>query len=221
MGKYFSLETAFDTPETGSAYPAVESYKNYNFNASNSVNNLDTNTIPGFTPSVRFKLARKAKLTDVLKQITISARGLLVSKKFKDYLTRKNIIPHVCFPATIEDIDSIIHNYYWIHFTWEESIKYLDFENSKFKIKRVSRDLGEINIKNYKDLVLKQSELGFIKMIHNYETTMINPGYDLFLHPLNGTIYISEELKNQMTSLKFSGISIKEINNLKVVESEV
>lgn len=221
MNKYFKIEAAVDTHETGSAYPAVESYDDYDFKSQDSVYNLHSNTTPNFTPNIKFKLAKNAKLTDVLSQATISARGFLANKKFKDCLAENNIIPHICFPAYIEDHNSIIHDYYWIHFTWENSIQFLDFKNSKFKIKRVSKDLGEIDIDDYEDLKQKQGELGFIKMIHNYETTLLNPKYNLFIHPLNGTVFLSESLKFQLVELNISGISIVESDNLKVIESEI
>jgi hypothetical protein len=57
---YYILKPAVDTPETGNAYPAVESYDDYDFNATNSVYKLESDKFPDFTPDIRFKHAKEA-----------------------------------------------------------------------------------------------------------------------------------------------------------------
>ena len=210
---YYILKPAVGTKETGMSYPAVESYDDYDFTKSNSVYNLDSNDFPDFIPDIRFKLAKGAKLCDVMGQATISSCGLLITEQIKNILEEFKLIPHKYFPATIED-NGVIHQYFWIHLVWNEGINYLDFKNSKFKIKRASKDLGEININDLIDLHSKQSELGFIKMIHNYEYSILNPQLDLFIHPLNKTIFISEKLK---TSLIGSGLVLVHDPYLKMI----
>ncbi len=212
--KFYILKPAVDTKETGHVFPAVESYDDYDFNSSNSVYNLDSDSFPDFTPDIRFKLAKGAKLCDIMGQGTISACGLLISQNIKDVFEKFNLIPHKYFDATIEDI-AVIHKYFWVHFVWEDGIKYLDFENSKFQIKRASKDLGDVKIESLKDLHSKQGELGFIKMIQNYEYTFFNPKQDLFIHPLNKIIFISESLKTKMSDI--SGVELTFSEHLKVV----
>ena len=212
--EYYILKPAVGTKETGMAYPAVESYDDYDFNGTNSVYRLDSDSFPNFVPDIRFKLANGAKFCDVMGQGTISACGLLLNQNIKDAFDKFDLIPHKYFTATIED-RGILHQYYWIHFVWQDGINHLDFKNSKFKIKRASKDLGEIEIVSLKDLNLKQGELGYIKMIHNYEYTFLNPSYDLFIHPLNKTIFVSENLKTKMDT--FSGLELIPAQNLKVV----
>lgn len=212
---YYILKPAVGTKETGNAYPAVESYDDYDFNAPNSVYKLGSDKFPDFTPDIRFKLAKDAKVCDVMAQGTISACGLLISEKLKRRLEAENLVPHKFFPATIEVNKGKVELYYWLHFVWTDGIKYLDFKKSKFKIKRASKDLGEIQIENLNDLHSKQGELGFIKMIHNYEYTFLNPNFDLFVHPLNKTIFVSEKLKTKMAV--FTGIEFTLAEHLKVI----
>lgn len=212
--QFYILKPAVGTEETGMAYPAVESFENYDFNAPNSVYNLDSDVFPNFTPDIRFKLAKGAKLCDVMGQGTISACGLLINEKVKNVFEEFNLIPHKYYSATIED-KGTIHQYYWVHFVWVDGFNFLDFASSKFKIKRASRDLGEIEISSLTELHSKQSELGFINMIHNYEYTFTNPNLDLFIHPLNKTIFISEKLKTKMA--KFIGVDLITAQSLKVV----
>jgi len=197
--QYYILKPAVGTKETGMAYPAVESFEDYDFNAPNSVYKLDSDFFPDFIPDIRYKLAKGAKLCDVMEKSNITACGLLINEKVKEVLEQFNLIPHKYFSATIED-KSVIHQYYWVHFVWEDGIKYLDFENSKFKIKEFGTDIEEIQVSNLTELYTKQGELGFIKMIHNYEYTFLNPNYDLFIHPLNKTIFVSDELKAKMAN---------------------
>jgi hypothetical protein len=214
MSQYYILKPAVGTKETGMAYPAVENFEDYDFNKANSVYKLDSDSFPDFIPDISYKLAKGAKLCDVMEKSNISACGLLINEKVKEVLEQFNLVPHKYFPATIED-KGIIHQYYWVHFVWEDGIKYLDFANSKFKIKRASKDLGEVEVQSLNELHSKQGELGFMNMIHNYEYTFINPNFDLFIHPLNKTIFVSENLKSKMAN--FSGSDFITAQYLKVV----
>lgn len=214
MSQYYILKPAVGTKETGMVYPAVESFDDYDFNAPNSVYKLDSDFFPDFIPDIRFKLAKGAKLCDIMGQGTISACGLLIRQNAKDVLEQFKLVPHKYYSATIEDKGNI-HQYYWVHFVWEDGINFFDFKNSKFKIKRASKDLGEVEVLSLNELHSKQGELGFMNMIHNYEYTFLNPDLDLFIHPLNKTIFVSENLKAKMVI--FLGTDLIPTQYLKVV----
>ena len=211
--KFYILKPAVDTKETGHVFPAVESYDDYDFNSSNSVYNLDFDSFPDFTPDIRFKLAKGAKLCDIMGQGTISSCGLLISQNVKDIFEKFNLIPHKYFDATIE-AKGVIHKYFWVHFVWEDGIKYLDFENSKFQINEFGENLGDIEIDSYKLLLGKQTELGFMKTIYNYQSSMLKVDYDLFIHPLNKTIYVSEKIFSSLTRDSLKGLDLIETMNL-------
>src|SRR5688500_15759577 len=146
MNEIFILQPATNTKETGSKFPPVESYDNYNFKALNSVHNIKNREFPDFEPDIRFKLRKGAKLCDLMGQATINAHGFLISPKMKSIFENTNIIPHLYYPATIES-NEILHPYFWIHFVWNESKELFDFENSYFYAKRFSQNLGKVNIK--------------------------------------------------------------------------
>ncbi len=213
QNKFYTLKPAVDTKETGNIFPAVESYEDYDFNSSNSVHNLDSDSFPDFTPDIRLKLAKGAKLCDVMGQGTISACGLLISQNVKDVFEKFNLIPHRYFDATIED-KGVIHKYYWVHFVWKDAINHLNFENSKFQINEFGDNLGEIKIRNYKELLEKQTEYGFMKTIYNYETEMFTVNSNLFIHPLNKTIYVSEKIYNSFLHKSLKGIDLSLAPNL-------
>lgn len=215
MSQYYILKPAVGTKETGMAYPAVESFEDYDFNKVDSVYNLDSDFFPNFIPDIRFKLAKDAKLCDIMGQGTISACGLLISQNVKDVLEQFNLVPHKYFPATIED-KGTIHQYYWVHFVWEDGIKYLDFAKSKFQINEFGDNLGDVEIKTHQDLLDKQTELGFMKTVYNYQSLMFNLNYDLFIHPLNKTIYVSEKVFTSLTHKSFKGLELVNAENLLV-----
>jgi hypothetical protein len=104
-----------------------------------------------------------------------------------------------------------------MHLVWKDGIDFIDFEKSKFKIKKFSKDLGQIQIRDYGDLKTKQGELGHLKMIHNYVTIIKDPKYDLFIHPLNLTVYISELLKNSIIEANLTGIDMASADNLEML----
>jgi hypothetical protein len=212
--QYYILKHAVGTKETGMAYPAVESYGDYDFNGPNSVYKLDSDSFPDLIPDIRFRLAKEAKLCDIMGQATISACGLLVSQNVKNILEQFNLIPHKYFSAIIEN-KGTYYQYYWVHFVWEAGIKYLDFKNSKFEINEFGNSLGEIKLNSYDELLDKQTYLGFMKMIYNYETVMLKTDYDLFNHPLNKTIYLSENLRNKLAI--FTGVELTHSLNLIVL----
>lgn len=212
--RFYILKPAVDTEETGHVFPAVESYDNYNFDAPNSVHKIKSREFPDFEPDIRFKLAKGAKLCDMMGQATISAPGFLISERLKDFFEGVNSVPKKFYPATIE-ANGGFHLYYWMHLVWVEAVDFINFEQSKFKVKEFSNDLGEIEISSYRDLMKKQGELGFMKMIHNYKTSLKNPKFDLFLHGINFTVYVKDNI-NQVLK-KYSGINLEQANNLDII----
>lgn len=213
--QYYILKPAVGTKETGMTYPPLESFEDYDFNSPKSVYKLNSDSFPDFIPDIRFKLAKGAKLCDVMGQGTISACGLLINEGVKEVLEQFNLIPHKYYPATIQD-KGIIHKYYWVHCVWEDGIKHLDFSNSRFQINEFGDNLGDVELNSYQELLDKQTELGFMKMLYNYNSSMYNIDFELFTHPLNKTIYVSEKLFSSLTHKSFTGIDISVADNLLV-----
>lgn len=203
--QYYILKPAVGTEETGMAFPAVESYDDYDFDGPNSVYKLDSDFFPDFVPDIRFKLAKGAKLCDIMGQATISACGLLISPRLKDIFDQFNIVPHRYYLANIET-KGVLHQYYWMHIVWNDGINHLVFKDSKFQINEFGDNLGDLEISSYKDLLDKQTELGFMKMIFNYNSVMFNIVFDVFTHPLNKTIYLSENIYNTIMHKNLTGI---------------
>lgn len=210
---YFLLSEAIDTADTGHVYPAVETHSGYDFNSLDSAHNLAMEDFPSFTPNLKFNLVWGAKLTDVLSQGTISARGILVSKRLKEIFEKFESIPNKFYPAIISTNEKDIE-YYWLHLVWKNGVDNIDYKNSKWRIKRASKVLGEITLNSRDEHLKKQGELGFIKMIHGYPVVLQNPNTDLFFDPINFGIIISLKLKQELEQENITGIQISEYDGL-------
>ncbi len=211
--EYYILKPAVDTPETGNAYPAVESYDDYDFNAPDSVHKLNFREFPDFEPNVRFKLAKGAKLTDMLSQAAISAHGFLINEKLKNAFMQFNIVPHKYCPATIEDHQGNFHQYFWMHLAWEEGKKLVDYNNSVFFKRKFSNNLGYIELSSEEDFWVKKEEMGSRYMI-GIESLKLKgqPPYQLMIAPFKTDIVTDTSLKDFLSS--FSGIEFEPVNYL-------
>lgn len=106
----------------------------YNLKGANSIWNLPNLKAPTFEPDFDcFQLDKKAKLTDVISTSLISACGFIVNDKVKSIFDLFKLPPHIYFPVKILHKKDIITNYYWLHFTDENSIN-IDFKNSIFEL---------------------------------------------------------------------------------------
>ncbi|SHI02922.1 hypothetical protein SAMN04488109_6841 [Chryseolinea serpens] len=204
---YYIIKPAVDTKETGSAYPAVESYDGYDFNASNSVHKLRSREFPDFKPDLRFKLAKDAKLCDLMGQATINAHGFLISERLKGVFEKANIVPHTFYHATIE-VKGVLHNYYWMHLAVSKEFNFMNYKESDFYIKRFSKNLGKIEIESEDVFLDKRNEIGVTNTIGFNSIHINHTTVDLFAFPFFTEIYISEKLKSEIEKNTLTGIHI-------------
>jgi hypothetical protein len=211
---FYILKPSFDTEETGHVYPAVESYDDYNFKSSNSVHNLNHHAFPAFTPDIRFRLAKGAKLCDVMGQATISAYGILISERLKNSINELKIPPHRFYSAFIEDKGQTF-NYYWLHIVWNDNIHLVDYSESSFFQKRGNRDLGDLTITSLKDYQNMKEQLGSRFMIGQKKLVLhTEPDYDMWTAPYRANIIINSKAKSFFEN--FTGILISEDETIKV-----
>jgi hypothetical protein len=210
--QYYILKPAVGTKETGMAYPAVESFEDYDFNAPNSVHKIQFNEFPDFTPDIRFKLAKGAKLCDMMGQATINANGFLISEKLKAIFESSNTIPCKFYSATIEN-KGTIHQYYWVHFIWEEGKQLIDFPNSVFFKRKFSNNLGYLDIKSNEDIQNTLNEYQGRYMIgFEYLKLKEQPSFELMIVPFKTDIFVSENLKSLLST--FTGIDYELLKNV-------
>lgn len=199
---YYILKPAVNTEETGQTYPAVESYDNYDFDGPNSVHKIKSRDFPDFEPDIRFKLAKGAKLCDMMGQATINASGFLISEKLKAFFEGVNSVPKKFYPATIE-ANGEFHLYYWMHLVWKEAEKLIDYENSMFFKRKFSNNLGTILLTSAEDFWRKKEELGGRYLIGIEKLTFKNiPEYDIIPIPFKTDIIVSGRIKDQLNDFK-------------------
>lgn len=216
MNKYYILKPAVGTKETGMAYPAVESYDDYDFDGPRSMHKLKFREFPDFEPDIRFKLAKGAKLCDMMGQATINANGFLISEKLKLILEQTNTVPCIFYKATIEN-KGTIYKYFWVHFVWEDCSNYIDYKNSDFFAKRLSKNLGKVNILKEDDILSIRKEFDIATVISYNEIKFVNLNKDLFTINFFTQIYITEKLKELLDSNHISGIDIIQTDKIKTL----
>jgi hypothetical protein len=81
---------------------------------------------------------KKAAITDVI-SVSISADGMMVSKRLKELLDKFNLGDHRFYPVTIVDPKTKReYAYFWLHFIFDETQQdYIDFPNSTFVLEEV------------------------------------------------------------------------------------
>jgi hypothetical protein len=211
--EYFIIKPAVGTLETGMAYPAVESYDDYDFNATNSVHKLNYREFPDFEPDIRFKLAKGAKLTDMLSQAAINANGFLINDKLRKVFEKLNSVPIKFYNAKVEHIGAF-NDYFWMHIVWPEGNTYVDFTETNFNITEFGNVIESITINSYDELAEKQKLHGVIKMIYAKKIVMRDPYYDIFPNPINTGIIISDKSRYHIESVNPTGVSFIKNNSV-------
>mgnify|MGYP006959899243 CR=1 FL=1 len=220
--KYYLLDYACATRETGSQFPQIQKMSdNYNYQSEDSVYSLSrfTNSFPDFNPNLdAFILHKNAKISDLLSSSPLMGSGFLISEKFKNALEKNIMPPHKYYPAKIIHKDNS-YNYYWIHILCDLT-DYVDYNKSEFVIaKNYTNTKNYIQIKSKKDFLIKKEELkqkdlflsikaNKIFFIENYFLA-----FDLFsVSLIDYDFYISQNLKNIINQEKITGVNLIESN---------
>ncbi len=210
--EYYILKPAVGTKETGMAYPAVVSYPDYDFDGPRSVYKIDSRHFADFEPDLNYKLSRGSKICDLMSQIGISAVGLLINEKMLNLLTTFNLVPYKFYHANIEMTQSKNKiQYYFIHFVWNEGVKFIDYINSEFDISEFGNITHNVKISSCEELVTKQNEIGRFKMISFTKTKYFSSPFDLFINPINLKIIMTERLRQKLIDEEISGLNIEQI----------
>ncbi|MDN5205234.1 hypothetical protein QQ008_27875 [Fulvivirgaceae bacterium BMA10] len=223
MGKYFILDFACDTIETGPEFPQIqEMKKGYDFNAKNSIYELGTyiNELPSFEPSLDyFVLHGKARPTDLLSNSMVNGTGFLISKNIKDILLQCILPIHMFYPAVLYHKGEKLKDYYWFQCV-NETLECVDFSKSVFFIyKNFSEDIGNIKISSQEDFVKKSKDLQeedpslFVWAKKISFNNSFDRNLDLFKVPkFNSNFFISEKLSQLLLQKQATGLDIKSTN---------
>ena len=200
--KFYIIKPAVDTEETGHVYPAVVSFDDYDFKGPNSVHKLKFGEFPDFIPDIRFKLAKGAKLCDVMGQATISAHGLLISENAKLVFDCIDIIPHKYYECSIEDHQENIHTYYWMHLVWIEMSEQISYNHSSFYKRKFNKNLGQLFIHSDDDFKQIKHKIGPRYMIGINNIKFRNEmNYHLFTYPYSSKLVVCNSAISKIENL--------------------
>lgn len=208
--QYYTLKPAVGTKETGMAYPAVESYEDYDFKGANSVYKLKSHLPARTNIDFRFKLAKKSRPTDFLSQVTIKGAGILISPNLFNFINSYKIIPYQLFDVTIEANDKFL-NYKYLHFIWEDWHEYVDWKISSFKLFE-NFEFTSIEINSYKQYLEEVGKSEVFRVAPD-KIVFFSIDFDLFNHPFIGENVLSNRLKEDISKANgFTGLEMSSVN---------
>ncbi len=210
MKEYFGLTESAEDKIIGTYPQLVDMIEGYDYEANNSVNNLQIyrGIEPPFTnPNLDgFKAAKGAKITDIMSG-PIGGRGFILSNRVKSIFEKFKIPKHYFFEAKIYHKNICYDNYYWFHLV-SDYRQFVDYKKSEFY---KGKDLFKFD--NY-DEYLKFSEItdrhGFLmaeKVVLSRSFYLSD--FDMFMiSNFDQTIYISDSLRAELSVSKISGYEL-------------
>jgi hypothetical protein len=222
--KYYLLKRSLKRKDVGIAFGQTEEY--FDFEAKEGIprikeleslpnyhGKLRNDEFPDFVPRIKFKLAVKGKLSDLVDIPNMNAKGMLVSPKFKKLLEMFKLQEHRFYTGHLK-VGEFFLEYFWFHPLSEKMDKFIDFEKSIFEDSNEKR----IIIASLNDKLGYYEKYGvsfFIKKI------ILKQSLDLFYIPnfqYGDDFFISEPFMQALKKEKITGIEIQEQDILSAEE---
>ena len=209
---YYYLENKIDAKETGNVFPQV------NCESIHLAHQIQFDEFAYFDSELLFNLQPKAKLTNVLSQAAISARGLLIDRSVRELFDTFNLMNYRLYKCLIKNRKEDINHYSWLHLVDQSLLHKIDYLKSNFYLKEGGFREGDIYLTSFDDYLRKKDELGNSCTIHSDKIVLgndFNIEMDLFTIPIfDKRIYISEGLKNAIEQSNLTGIKVAEASNI-------
>lgn len=207
---YYTIENRTDK-EVGSVFPQASCISQMD------AHRLNSDEFPSFTPTLKFELVKKAKLTDVVSQAAISAMGFIISEKLKgiiDSLKQTNL---KTYPLTIEEKNRK-ENYFWLHIKSLDISNLIDYSSSSFFYTKYELKQDNIKINSYDHYRKLSKENGMMWGVGMDKVKLsdkFSQSLELFhLSPFDRSVYISQRLKNILLDKNITGLEINEALNI-------
>jgi len=224
--KYYLLEEACRTEETGNQYPQIlKMSKDHDYDDDKGVYVFSRVALPSTKPDLKYlMLDDNAKLTDMLSAVMLRLNGFLISEKFKNLLQKYKLPEHQFYEAYIMNAKGEQFKYYWLQMLRDNDMKYVDFENSGFIISSTSiiqKDFRSIRIGSYSEYLSEREKLEPKQIIRISELCLnkefTEAGLDIFSIPsYKPSWIISENLKNSIRKNELTGVSIEEARHVEI-----
>jgi len=190
----------------------------YDLKGANSVWNIPNLRKPAFKPDFDcFRIDKKAKLTDVISTTIINACGFIVNDKVKNIFDKFKLPPHIYYPVKMLYKKEMITNYYWLHFTVDNSID-IDFKNSTFELTH------PLPFFRTDSIILEGKELSILTA-----NKLANPNYKFFpkkiklqgVHNIDFMVFDFLYEKFYIDDTIFKALDHNSITGLKILSQEI
>ena len=203
MRKLFEIKPSVDTNETGSGYPAVLSYDDYDFNSNNSLYKLPFHERISREYDLRFRFNPHCKPTSLLSNAAFKTPGLLIDLEFCELLKSFCTTNFELLDVKIEGIRKGL-SYKWFHFAWENWGESVNWNLSQFEILDNGGFLP-ISVNSMSEYEMEKSKSQYFR-IRCSTAVLLDIELDLYSHPFIGNTIVSEKLKEVIVDHRLTGI---------------
>lgn len=215
---FFEIIKSIDPKEVGNPSFHSDSMKaGYDYKKSNSVYNWKVNDIPPDLDAII--LNKGAKHTDLLTCVPIGGKGVLVSDRFLNILSRFYIMEYVVFDPIIFQGKNRIGGYKFVSFKQKISDEHVLFDLSKYVyLKRDSNGLykegGRAKINSFEDLNSQDPQM----IRPRLKWVCLKPSFKFEVFPFkySGQIIVTEKVKMVCEGEGLKGITFRPVNYLKI-----
>lgn len=218
---YYNLTSQAGTKETGPVYPQG-GFNSVSLAAAIRYHGLDTVSLAAAiihhnrrdeSVKLEFELAKRAKLTDLLGQATISASGHLISARFRTLLDKFRISSPHYYPVMVKT-KNMSHEYSFVRISPVE-MDYIDFPNSAFQWEHEFEDGAFVKIRSYEEYVSLDKSRDILSAINVKQLRLKKHiPYDMFSIDLSNAreCIISEHLKSALIDSHMTGMCISDFS---------
>jgi hypothetical protein len=214
--KYYSIGKSTDLDTIGE-YPQIEKEYDYNLADPHSYWNVSWNKLPDFNPVYKIKIQHKAKITNLLNNLS-GFYGLTVDRSLKELLSKFKLPEHKFYPIQVAQNNKQL-DYYWFHFV-NSFLEYVDFQNTTFELFRATPPfnvLKELSFSSVSELHKMEDKLNFEKDICLKKIILKKnfPNYDIIsLSNIAPILLVSENLKKALEESDLNGFVFGEYEPL-------
>src|SRR5258708_30007825 len=162
--KFFFLEEAIRSEETGNQYPQIlKMSRQHDFNDDYGVYVFSRMAMPEKKPDLKYLiLDKEAKITDVLSAEMLRLNGFLINERVKKIISKYELPEHRFYEAFVLDNLNKEYEYCWLQMVVNYDLKYINFKESDFSVTStsiVNDSRISIDISSYEDYKNKQTKL--------------------------------------------------------------
>jgi len=211
--EYYKISNSIEEKIVGKEYPQVDCLTQaqaHKISAWHMYNKVQV---------LKFELNKKAKLTDVLSDVSLSgSTGLLINKKVRSIFEDFKLMNHQYFEAIVITPQNEEISYSWLHLTDPSLINKVDFEKSTFFRTEYTFREEEIELSSfdhYKSMKAKDSDASFgIEMDEIALSNSFDKSIEVFTFlPFDNQIYISANLNKTLVENNISGVNLEKASN--------